>query len=194
MIYGRPRRANPELLSVYNPPLSAGARMHVRRARSRNYPLNVLYKGRRYSFRELVDKFGVKKAAAIWRKFGVFGHGKSLLKLVGKLPRMHREHVKSRKRKAGKKAKKVSPKKAKRKSKKAKRKSKKAKRKAPKSKRGKSRKGTKARKARKGTKARKARKSTKARKARKSTKARKARKSTKARKSAKARKSGKRKR
>jgi len=137
MIYGRPRRRNPELLSVYNPP-SRGARMSVRRVKASNYPLTIMYRGKRYTFRELRDQFGAKKAAVIWRKQSVFGHGRNVLRLVGTLSRRHKEKVTSRRRKkSAKKAKKRTARKKKRTStrkkirKTPKRKSTKKKRKAP---------------------------------------------------------------
>jgi hypothetical protein len=135
VLYGRKRHSNPELLSVYNPPLSGGARMYVRRT---NHPITVLYKGKLYTWQELVKKFGLKKAIKIWKQSKIKHHGRGKVKIV-------RKHVKHR-----------------RKHKKAKRKVSKKSRKSRKSRKG--RKGGKSRKSRKGRKGGKSRKSRKGRK------------------------------
>jgi hypothetical protein len=87
---GYEESANPELLVYTNP----GRRhfrggvgslrvRHHRRRRSRNYPVTVMFKGRRHTWKTLVRQYGVKVAARHWhrgRKYhgytkrGVRGH------------------------------------------------------------------------------------------------------------------------
>lgn len=102
VLYGRKRRGNPELLSVYNPPLSGGAKMYVRRTSS-NHPITVLYKGKLYTWQELVKAFGIKKAIKIWKKAKIKHHGRGKIKVLRHHTKHRRKHHKKAKRKHHKK-------------------------------------------------------------------------------------------
>jgi hypothetical protein len=69
---------NPELLVMMNPgrrhfsrgvgSLSIRHRRHNMRRRRRNYPITAKVGGRKHTWKKLVRKFGVKRAAKLWRK------------------------------------------------------------------------------------------------------------------------------
>jgi hypothetical protein len=108
---------NPELLLVgaNNPPRG---RLSVRRRRARNLPLTVWYKGRRWTFIQLRQKYGGKKALRIWNAHHTRFHGRKRLRLMTyskplrkrrrKVGRKSRRRVSKRRRKVGKRRRKVS--------------------------------------------------------------------------------------
>jgi len=57
------------------------------RSRRRNLPLKVAYGNRKYSYRQLVKKLGMKKAVRAWRKKKRRHHGKKTLRRARKNPR-----------------------------------------------------------------------------------------------------------
>ena len=71
----RHKASNPELLIVSNP---RGRSKMRRRARRKNSPLTVSVRGRRHGWKGLVRRYGVRKAAKLWRKSKRKRHGYSV--------------------------------------------------------------------------------------------------------------------